>query len=249
MTALLLMGGFRFGDTFHLIPLLESLKGYRVTWIAGTYEKPVVDFLSWRYPNIKEVIFVDDGFPTGLSDRKKFYEQNVELKDPKEFDLFVCDYNLSLDTNVNLLGDTEWSGFIHKYVEECGHPSSDSPDLSLSPPYLLGNQESDYICTHSTSTSVGKNFDLDGLKYPRHNFVSLDGSDDMFETYRKVMGSNAVVAIHSCVACMSFYTDRPMVVCHYEKGLLKFSDYRHKIIDLVQPSSKDEILDALWALL
>ena len=75
---LLINGGLRIGDTFHMIPYIYDHQDFEITWITGTYEQEAVKFIQKNYPNIIDVKTYDDALPMNLSDRAKF-AQKVQL--------------------------------------------------------------------------------------------------------------------------------------------------------------------------
>ena len=97
--ALLVAGGYRIGDTFHLIPLLNKLaQDHEITWYSGNYEKIAVEFLaSVPSLNIKEVHIVPEHRKPGdLSDRETFVASVLkpngkDIVDTTKFDTIVSD--------------------------------------------------------------------------------------------------------------------------------------------------------------
>ena len=99
-TLLLINGGLRIGDTFHMLPWLYKHKDFKITWITGTYEYEAVKFLQQHYQNIIEIKTIEDGLPMDIKDRYNFTKKvNLSYEEYKKYDLVESDINLFLDVN------------------------------------------------------------------------------------------------------------------------------------------------------
>lgn len=221
---LLINGGLRIGDTFHMIPYIYNHQDYEITWITGTYELPAVKFIQQNYPNIKEIITYEDGLPMFREDRIKFnYKVKLTQEYIDSFDKFENNIDLSLDLN-----PTIWASNI-EYL-----------------PKIQAESVAPYICLQADSISKWKQI-LSVNKYlsaiPAVTIGCkgeqvLPGTTDktgltLQESAQIIKNSVLYIGIHSSMSCLNLYLNHPGIVLHFTKNLLKFGDYNKKIIDIL----------------
>ena len=223
---LLINGGLRIGDTLHLIPWFYNHKDFEITWITGTYEISAAKFIQQQYPNIVEVRAMEDGLPMDIKNRYKFNE-GIQLSDKEysQFDLVESDVNLSFDVNPTI---------YQKGIEYL--------------PNITKEDVAPYICYQADSISAWKHIDvINKYKLPNIRGISIGkkgerivpGTEDFTGTdlnisAQLIKNSILFVGIHSAMSCLNFYLNHPGVVLHFTSGLLKFSKYNNKIIDVLK---------------
>lgn len=223
---LLINGGLRIGDTFHLIPWLYNHKDFEITWITGTYEAAAAKFIQQQYPNIVEIKTLEDHLPMDINDRYKF---NNKIKLPYEeyskYDLVESDVNLSFDVN---------PAIYQKGIEYL--------------PNITQENVAPYICYQADSISAWKHIDvINQYKLPNIRGISIGkkgerivpGTEDFTGTdlnisAQLIKNSVLFIGIHSAMSCLNFYLNHPGIVLHFTPGLLKFSDYNEKVLDILK---------------
>lgn len=228
---LLINGGLRIGDTFHMIPYIYDHQDFEITWITGTYEQEAVKFIQKNYPNIIDIKTYDDGLPMNLSDRAKF-AQKVQLTEQEyqSYDLVESTITLSLDVNPT----------IYK------HGVDYLPNIQPAKYYPLVNKP--YICYQADSISAWKHMDIinqyklpniDGISIGKKGERVVPGTTDMTgmelsTSAQLIKDSILFVGIHSAMSCLNFYLNHPGVVLHFTSGLLQFSKYNKKVLDILK---------------
>lgn len=224
---LLILGGMRVGDTFHLTPFFEENKDYDITWITGTYEKQAALFLQEMFPNISKIEFKDDGFPGSLNDRINFSNFYKNLIDRTGYNKIVEDCCVSFDT-----GPLSWQ---------------------LKDTYFnFEHNEGDYIVYHLDTISDWKKhseirgFDpvLPGYSLGTPGNYMVPGTTDfrgrpLKEVAQLICNSKLFVGIHSACACLNFYLNKRAIVIHPMDSLMKFGDFRKDTIDLIKPTKEE----------
>jgi len=225
-TLLLINGGLRIGDTFHMLPWLYKHKDFKITWITGTYEYEAVKFLQQHYPNIIEIKTIEDGLPMDIKDRYNFTKKvNLSYEEYKKYDLVESDINLFLDVNPNA---------YQKEIEYL--------------PNITQENVAPYICYQADSVSSWKHLDIiNQYKLPNIRAISIGkkgerivpGTEDFTGTdlnisAQLIKNSILFIGIHSAMSCLNFYLNHPGIVLHFTSGLLKFSDYNKKVLDILK---------------
>lgn len=225
-TLLLINGGLRIGDTFHMLPWLYKHKDFKITWITGTYEYEAVKFLQQHYPNIIEIKTIEDGLPMDIKDRYNFTKKvNLSYEEYKKYDLVESDINLFLDVNPNA---------YQKEIEYL--------------PNITQENVAPYICYQADSVSSWKHLDIiNQYKLPNIRAISIGkkgerivpGTEDFTGTdlnisAQLIKNSILFIGIHSAMSCLNFYLNHPGIVLHFTPGLLKFSDYNKKVLDILK---------------
>lgn len=249
--ALLIAGGYRIGDTFHLIPILKklALKHDSITWITGKYAEVASMFLaSVEALKIKELIVLDEyRKPGDITDRERFVSEvfkndgrGHDLADPSKYDEVVTDVRCSFEIAYN------YKGYVGNY-----------PELTtLDLPYA--RKALDYICVQPDSISKQKTFrSLENIDYPLLCYtIGLKDELKVFKSHDKrgipyndvmklLYQSRFNVCIHSSFACASFYLNKPTIIIHFFDGQFRFSQYHNNCLDLVTPTGK-QIQDAMF---
>ena len=225
-TLLLINGGLRIGDTFHMLPWLYKHKDFKITWITGTYEYEAVKFLQQHYPNIIEIKTIEDGLPMDIKDRYNFTKKvNLSYEEYKKYDLVESDINLFLDVNPNA---------YQKEIEYL--------------PNITQENVAPYICYQADSVSSWKHLDIiNQYKLPNIRAINIGkkgerivpGTEnftgtDLNISAQLIKNSILFIGIHSAMSCLNFYLNHPGIVLHFTSGLLKFSDYNKKVLDILK---------------
>jgi len=241
---LLIAGGYRLGDSFHLIPILRKLaqKHDEITWITGEYAREVSTFLaSVSNLKIKHLrIMSEYRKPGDITDRERFVNhifyndgRNRDEINPKQFDEIVTDVRCSFEIAYN------YKGYIGNY------PELTTIDL------LIEKKSLPYICVQPDSISKQKSIkSLVNLDYPLRTytlgcknellvFKSQDARQIPYEESMKLLyQSRFNVCIHSSFACASFYFNKPTIIIHFFNGQFKFGKFHNNCLDLVTPTGK-----------
>lgn len=223
---LLINGGLRIGDTFHMLPWLYKHKDFEITWITGTYEVAAVKFLQQHYPNIVEIKTINDGLPMDVRDRYNFTKKvNLSYEEYQKYDMIESNVNLFLD--VNPTAYQKGAEYLPNITQENVAP---------------------YICYQADSVSAWKHIDLiNQYKLPNIRGISIGkkgerivpGTEDVTGTdlnisAQLIKNSVLFIGIHSAMSCLNFYLNHPGIVLHFTPGLLKFSDYNKKVLDILK---------------
>lgn len=223
---LLINGGLRIGDTFHMIPYIYDHQDFEITWITGTYEQEAVKLIQNNYPNIVEVKTYEDGLPMNLADRSKF-AQKVQLTEQeyKSYDLIESTITLSLDVNPTIY--KQGINYLPNIKAEDSRP---------------------YICYQADSVSAWKHQDiinqyklpfLKGYSIGRKGERIVEGTEDLTGlplevSARAIKNSLLFIGIHSAMSCLNLYLNHPGIVLHFTSGLLQFSKYNKKVLDILK---------------
>lgn len=225
--SIVIIGAKRVGDCAHMIPFFESIKDEFITWVTGSYEKEMALFIKSQYPNIREVILKDDGFPQDLNSCKDFVSKYRSEFDLSKFDRVHDNYMVSFDLNDSYeMKDTYFN--FERFPKE------------------------DYICTHLDTVSDWKrhlcvrDLVLDGVVYGfgKVNEFILPNSIDkrgiaLIEIANLLCKCKLYIGIHSAISCLALYLNIPSIVIHPQEGLLMFNKYRSNMIDLLKPTKED----------
>ena len=241
MKALLILGGVRIGDMWHVVPIINRLKrDYDdITLVTGTYEKAVAEALTTIY-NLKLEIH-SDGFPQDIHSREWFYNQYKDKYDFKKFDYVFSDWKSTFEFEPN------WKvELIETYLPEG----------------FINKAKKEQIVVQVDSTSSCKRVDsLFHVQFP-YPVVCVGGRDERripgsidmmgrpwLEVLNTICESKLYVGIHSAATCAAFYTGVPMVVADYGKNF-NFANYGHpNVIHLYDLPSTDRIQEAVNKLL
>lgn len=233
--AVLIAGGYRIGDTSHLIPIIRHL-AYTygsITWITGEYEEQAARYIS-RFDDLhidKVLIRPEHRKPGDLSDRSKFSADNLaEAK--------------AIAGPGGIIVDQPGISFeiAYRYADSLGN----YPELTSLP---VGKISLGHVCVQPDSISKNGSVKvLQNLIYPLDTH-SLGKSDELlvkgakdsrglpFDASMMLLATSSFnVCIHSSLACFSFYMDKPTIVIHFFSGQFRFSDFHQNCVDLVQPS-------------
>lgn len=238
-TALVIIGGKRIGDTAHLIPFFESIKDRRITWVTGTYEKEMAYLIQSIYPNFAEVRLIEDATPQDMTSCNNF-RLNVQINHPYAlagyFDEVYNDFCQGFDLNPTWkLKDTYFSnkryegGYIVYHLDSISGWKTENQIRELVSPlpcFSIG-RKGDFVLPGST--------DFTGKPLP--------------EVVNLIAGCSLFVGIHSAMACLTFYINKPAVVVHFTDSLLKFGEYRRNFTDLIRPDLEtliETIKSKLW---
>ena len=231
--ALVIIGGVRVGDLFHLIPFFDSIKDKEIHWVTGTYERDAAEIIKWMYPNITSLEFFDDGLPMDLNSREifknKFYEKYENSKLNEIYDDIYDDYTVSFD-----ISPLYWK------LKDTYFP-------------MIKRSKGDYIVYHLDTISDWKRHtqirdlkidNAQGYSLGTKSEFVLPGTIDftnkpLTEVVSLIAGAKLFVGIHSALSCLSLYVNpSKAVVIHPFDGLLKFSDYRENFKDIIQPTTE-----------
>jgi len=242
--ALLISGGYRIGDTFHMIPILRKLaqKHDSITWLTGRYAEVASRYLA-LIPSlkIKDLRVLDEyRKPGDITDRERFVSEvfkndgrGNDKINPADYDEVITDVRCSFEVAFN------YKGYIGNYPELA--------EIELPIP----KKSLDYICVQPDSISKQKSVkSLVNIDYPLQCFTigkrdelcvfkSQDKRGIPFdEVIQLLYQSRFNVCIHSAFACASFYFNKPTIIIHFFDGQFKFGQYHENCLDLVAPSEE-----------
>lgn len=243
--ALLIGGGYRVGDIWHLIPILRKLaqKHDEITWITGNYAGDAASYLA-SIPSLKIKklrILNEYRKPGDITDREKFVNgifhhdgRDIDGVNPASYSEIVTDVRCSFEIAYN------YSGYIGNY------PELTIIDLPIEKKSLP------YICVQPDSISKQKTFkSLENIDYPlqcftlgRKNelkvFKSIDKRGIPYaESIQLLYQSRFNVCIHSSFACASFHLGKPTIIIHFFNGQFKFGKFHDNCLDLICPKGKE----------
>lgn len=220
---LLVFGGARIGDTLHLIPYIYEHQDYEITWVVGTYEKEVAEFIQYNYPNIVKIIPAIDGFPINISDRVRFRNQNANIVNVAEFDKVETDVNISTDMTDKYF--KKGIDYLPKIKQEYVEP---------------------YICFHADSVSKWKRVvNMEQYLLPGMKGITIGGKGEqvvkgtedktgltLLESAKLIKNSMLFVGIASAMSCLNMYLNHAGICLQFAKDLFKFGDYCSKVKDI-----------------
>jgi hypothetical protein len=249
--ALLVAGGYRIGDTWHLIPILRKLaqKHDEIAWVTGKYAEEASRFIaSIPALKIKHLVVLNEyRKPGDITDRERFVSEifkndgrGNDFIDPNIYDEVVTDVRCSFECAYI------YKGYIGNY-----------PDLTMV--NLPFDRLSDpYICVQPDSISKQKCIrSLENIDYPLQSFTlglkdelkvfkSIDKRGIPYsESIKLLYQSRFNVCIHSSFACASFYLNKPTIIIHFFNGQFKFGQFHDNCLDLLMPSAR-QIQEAMW---
>lgn len=248
---LLILGGVRVGDTFHIIPFFNYLREqekYLVTWVHGTYAQEAVKLIT-QHSHLKELfkktIPVDDGFPGNYEHIIQFRDtvmHKYHLKGMSSFDYVVEEpeiINPIIDGVAVVKGEVQT--VLGKFVF----------DLSFNQLKLLASEEvrGDYIAVQPFTLSNWKNIDdVLNVDYPLPtkslglpNETLLQGAEDLRgkpieEVALAIRNCQVFVGQHSALTVLAYYLGVPTIAVHFMEGLFQFSAHKDNCIDLLKPN-------------
>lgn len=239
MKRLLVAGGFRIGDTFHLIPFLRNLSmpAAELHWISGSYERDAVEFLASS---------------TDLAIHRT--EIRAEFRRP--------DNNIDVAAFANNFSCAGTDADEIVLVREAHSPQM-TPETFVPLKLKETVERGDYIVVQSTSISEWKSCQaLSAVVWPMPIKVLHKTGDPepmvlggevlrdrpLCEIAKLIFGARLFVGIHSAMTVLAFYLGTPLVVCHFMPGLVKFSKHRSAAEDVFS-LTRDEIERAMARLL
>jgi len=237
MKTLVILGGLRVGDCWHMIPVFNKLKneGYAIDWVTGTYEKHVAECLKMIY-KIDKLDIYDDGFPTDINSRKDFFEKYSKKYDYKNYDKVVDNYKSTFEF------EPEW-----KVKEE---------ETYLPSEYRHHNGKNIIVVQPDSISSIKRVDSLFHCYFP-YPVISIGGREERIipgstpmlgmpwiEVLKTICSAKLYVGIHSAVTCLAFYTGIPMIVVDYGDNF-KFDRFHKNIIQLIQRPSIEQIQEAI----
>jgi len=230
---LLINGGMRVGDTFHLIPWFYKHQDVDIDWVTGSYESEAAYFIQAQYPNIKNIFIENDNFPGTLSDRLNFSNTHKDKYTNTLYTDIIYNHEISLDTN-DVFWDTSASSIYLENIK----------------PFIFPEKK-EYIVIHTASVSDWKNIQvLNQLDFTKYNVYHICdahkqlpntvafNSKNLNEIASLIKGSRLFVGIHSSLACLTLYLDKSAVIVHFGEGFLNFNKYNFKMLDIVTPTKE-----------
>ncbi len=244
-TAKVILGGLLYGDAFHMIPFFNKLileEGVnKIYWITGTFSETVAQFLTHFYP-LEIIIKKDLTTPQDLNARKAFFNNYLDQFNAIEADLSFSDYDLTWE-----------NGF--RYPKELLFLMNSSKLIDTPENALVVHPETRNIwkkvasMKHVDWSVFGRKIYTVGLpgEFYISNSVDLRGRP-FLDVAKAMMNCKLVVCIHSSIACLSLYLQKPTLVCHPWQLPPKFGDFSPHMTDLIAPS-KNDITNAVQACL
>lgn len=237
---LFLQGGYRVGDTFHLIPILRKLSQTGIiTWVTGPYESEAAKWVA-SLPDVRvEQVIVEPEtrMPGDISDRVSFRDRLTQkYKDLYPTHVMSNEVRCSFEIAAQM--GTAMSG--------------NYPDLTNIP--SIPRSEGNYVVVQFGSISTQKSFrvnrpirfegalaDMPVYAVGWPNEPIPPGAIDcrgwpLAKVSNLMAHSRLNICIHSAMACLSFYLYKKMIVIHFMPGQFRFSSYHNNITDLVQPT-------------
>jgi len=254
---LLILGGLRIGDTFHIIPFLKkACEKYHVHWIHGAYAKHAVEFIRDHIVGMdisNEVRPELKSLPGGYPDVKEFALLNMQDIDQSAYDVvvpplekidvwfpdLVCP-NMT-HTKFNIAGvefdrRTDAICALKNSTDkrgQCKHvvvqPTTVSAWKSSNALYCLGID----IFNGLTVYNVGaeKERTLVGVG----NLVVKNGCS-FEEVARLLMSCAFAVTLHSAVACLAYHLGTPLICCSFMAKAFPFQIGRPNNTMLITPT-------------
>jgi len=243
-TIKLLLGGVMLGDTFHCIPLLNRIctdDVKSIVWMCGSYMKPAVEFLANFYP-IQIEVRDDPSPPDSIQTRESFRRKYSEA--------FAA-----------ITADAEYFGEYETFDWTCCATGA-SHDISLRNREILKGELEESLVVHPQTIHSWKNIkpveEVDWTQFgltvytagaPREilfpNSLDLRGAP-FIDVARKITASRLTIGIHSAIACLTFYLEKPLLAVHpwrdHNSPFLFFGDFNPLVTDLVRPE-KDKIVE------
>jgi hypothetical protein len=232
MKLLYVIGGLLFGDTFQCIPYLNKYRneGFdEITWVTGSFSKEASSYIaSCPYYRIKKLIYIPDGSPCGFNDRIIFqhrYKVIRNMINVNKYDKELCDPRLTFEW------DYQAKDSLIPYLDFKTGPSS---------------TKRNYICVQYASRHADKITPvLKDVKFPLpvkslglKGEEIIEGTEDctgipFCEVVNIILGCRIFVGINSSLAVLSFYLNKPTIICCSIKGLFPFNKYKKQCIDII----------------
>jgi hypothetical protein len=210
-----------------MLPFFEEHKEYLIDWVTGSYEKEAAYLIQKMYPNIEEIVIKNDGVPGNLRDKEIFLQRYRDVLLHSNYDKVVTDPTVSFDLRLG--------GYKLKETYS-----------------IWDREEGDYICYHLDTISDWKRHteirdlrsDYKGYSFGKKGDFVLSGTKDCtelpFEEVAQMLcKSKLFVGIHSALACLNFYLNKPSVIIHPMPNLLTFGTYRKNFTELLKPTTEE----------
>jgi ADP-heptose:LPS heptosyltransferase len=251
---LLILGGLYLGDCFHCIPILNRIVnlGYKeITWITGTYEQSVVQFLQNFYP-IKEVYYLHD-FPIDINSRIEFLRKAsytyCDLIVSNDYDKIFKDTRatfelVGINNNIIEVTDNFTMGYTYKET------------FLQDPAGLLEYKDEPYICLQADTWHTYKSYPIiKEVKFPlpivylgsqKDNVPIVNNAIDFrdkpfIEVAKAICKSKLFVGIHSSCTCLAFYLNKNSIFIHPCEGFFRFGKYHPDTIKELIIPTKEQI--------
>jgi len=247
---LLVLGGIRVGDTFHMIPFLRHHAAqYAITWVINQYALEAAAFLQ-RFSGLgiaKLLPYKDLRHPPiDFSDRILFKMRYKNIIPHKDFDKVITDHTVTFDTAY--MDDRNLGNHPHlTYLSDIKFPK-------LVPSPYIAVQADSIACPgwKEIPALFAVKFPLPIWSIGYANERIIPGSYRFAGTLSDIAAvlyhAQIAVCIHSAFACLRFYLNKPLVALHFTEGLFPFSRYHSNCIDLIKPTAS-EIEEAIHYLM
>lgn len=235
------LGGLCVGDTFHVVPFLNELASQydKIIWMTGTFSKQAVEFLVRCYPQL-EVIYRPD----------VLREKPLNAEDIEAFSRAYADEFDSIPADGQAVG-IECCWVVESQALRGGvrsFPRLNTLEVSVPSGIVIHPQSrnnwKNVAELHSvdwqkfgvpvyTAGSEGESLVPDSIDLRGISFIEL-------APY--ILAAKVVVAIHSAVACFTFYTPTNQVTCHVDDhSYLRFGLYKPNAVDILTPPKQDPL--------
>jgi len=250
---LLILGGLRIGDTFHIIPFLKrACQKYHVHWIHGKYAAPAVEFIRDCIVGMdisSEARSEMKSLPGGYPDVKEFALLNIQDVDITSYDVVVPPVEKidvwfpelvcpnMVHTSFNIAG-VEFDRRTDALVA-LRDPAPLQDHIVVQPTTVSTWKCSDALYSiHSnafrgrTVYSVGRENER-GIPGPQ---VVFKGSRSFSEVAQLLISARFVVTLHSAIACLAYHLGVPLICVSFGPNLFPFHINRPNNMELIKPT-------------
>ena len=254
---LLILGGLRIGDTFHIIPFLrQACKEYHVHWIHGQYATPAVEFIrdhivgmdisNEARPELKSSI------PVGYPDVKEFVMRNMQGIDISEYDVALPPNSKSIHVNqwtpelaCPKMTDTQFNigqvNFDHK--KDSIVTVRDFPSLKdhivVQPTTVSSWKCSNELYSLNSNLFEGRtvyNVGAVSEKPITGPKVIIKNGATFAEVAQLMLSARFTIALHSAIACLAYHLGIPFICVSFGVGFLPFHKDRPNVVQITKPT-------------
>lgn len=250
---LLILGGLRIGDTFHIIPFLKrACQKYHVHWIHGEYAAPAVEFIRDCVSGMdisNEALPEMKSLPGGYPDVKEFALLNIQNIDTSSYDVVIPALEkidiwfpeLVCPNMVNTrftIADVEFDRRTDALVT-LRDPLPYQDHIVIQPTTISSWKRSDSLYSLQSTIFKGRtvyNVGKEGEQGMHGPQVVFKNACSFKEVAQLLVSARFAVTLHSAVACLAYHLGVPLICVSFGLNLFPFSAGRPNNIELIRPT-------------
>lgn len=250
---LLILGGLRIGDTFHIIPFLKkACQKYHVHWIHGTYAMSAVEFIRDHIVGMdisSEVRPETRILPLGYPEVRDFALLHIQDIDTSSYDVVVP----ALEKIDVWFPELVCPNMVNTKFNIAGVEFDRRVDALVTLKDLVPYQ--DHIVVQPTTISTWKSsqslYSLHSTIFKGRQVYNVGSKTEkgligphvinkngcpFKEVAQLLISARFVITLHSAVACLAYHLGVPLICVAFGKDLFPFHIGRSNNIELLNPT-------------